>query len=388
MWNLEPESTAYQPLPMMPAEHAPSGRASRDSSRSPFAGLTRLHLIMGWQCNVRCSMCYQTDFSPAFNMRAEIYAHRLLDAYPHVTRVKLQGGEPTIMRNCRDAAQLLRGYPRVKVQLATNGVRVDDFWHETFVEQADFVSFSLNAATRQTYDRIVRYGNFADVVKNVGRLTAARRRRSPAVGVTAVILAHNLLELHQIVLLASELGADYVEFLVDPILSYADLPARASVTAELERCREAATRTGLPTEGLDGFRRRFEPDLAVVTPAPAVGPTCPAPFTTLVIDPDGTARVCCKTWVKIGNVTTSSLSDVWHSRTARRFRTLMNAGNYRWCSPDCSDNAHPCRLALLHKYWYQSRHDPEMCWRKARHKIRQLRTRDARANRLTFRRAT
>jgi sulfatase maturation enzyme AslB (radical SAM superfamily) len=75
---------------------------------TPFEGLSRLHLIMGLQCNVRCTMCYQTDFSPKFNMPPEVYRERLNEAYERVTSVKLQGGEPTVMMNCKDVAMLLR----------------------------------------------------------------------------------------------------------------------------------------------------------------------------------------------------------------------------------------------------------------------------------------
>ena len=114
-----------------------------------FDGLSRLHLIMGLQCNVRCTMCYQTDFSPKFNMPPVLYKERLGEAYAHVTSVKLQGGEPTIMKNCKEAAVILQRHPQVKLTVITNGVFIDDFWHETLVEQGGNVSVSINAATEQ-----------------------------------------------------------------------------------------------------------------------------------------------------------------------------------------------------------------------------------------------
>src|SRR5438128_19939 len=94
------------------------------SSQNRFSGLERLHLIMGLQCNVRCTMCYQLDFSPKFNMGAEIWRDRLRDAFPYVKSVKLQGGEPTIMKNCREAAAYLRDFPNVKLTVHTNGVYI------------------------------------------------------------------------------------------------------------------------------------------------------------------------------------------------------------------------------------------------------------------------
>src|SRR3954447_12705671 len=81
---------------------------------APFDGLERLHLIMGLQCNARCTMCYQLDHSARFNMPAEIWRDRLRDAFPFIKNVKLQGGEPTIMANCREAAEYLRAFPKRK----------------------------------------------------------------------------------------------------------------------------------------------------------------------------------------------------------------------------------------------------------------------------------
>ena len=105
---------------------------SLQSSTEPtFPGLNRMRLTMGMQCNVRCTMCYQTDFSPKFNMDPVVYRERLKEVYPHLRGVKLIGGEPTIMKNCREAAQLLRAYPRIKLNITTNGIFIDDFWIET-----------------------------------------------------------------------------------------------------------------------------------------------------------------------------------------------------------------------------------------------------------------
>jgi radical SAM protein with 4Fe4S-binding SPASM domain len=317
-------------------------------------------------------MCYQTDFSAKSNMPAVIYADKLKEAYPHVRFVKLQGGEPTIMKNCREAAKLLRAYGHVKLQVTTNGVRVDDFWHETFVDQAEWVSFSVNAASREVYERLVRYGDFDRVLRNVERLTTARRHPFPRVGVTAVILKENLSQLHGIVELASRVGADYVEFLIDPILSLAGLPSRGVVAEAVRQCREAAIGVRMPVEGLETFQRALEPKREYRLVGSEARRMCPVPFRNLVVDPDGTVRVCCNTWVKLGNLHTSSVAEVWQSQRARRFRAMIRRDNYLWCSPTCSDNPCPSRLSLAHKYWSEFNEDPLVCLRKLEHKCRQL----------------
>lgn len=341
---------------------------------SPLRELERLHLIMGLQCNVRCTMCYQTDFSPKFNMPEVIYKEKLREAYPYVKSVKLQGGEPTIMKNCREAAVILRDYPQAKLTIITNGVFIDDFWHETFVEQGGCINFSINAASQPNYDKIVIHGEYIKVIRNIERLLANRRGKTPLVGMNAVILKDNFHELHKMIELAGKLGVDYFEFLTDPILSYAGLPGREQVQAELERCKEAAAKTTLNVSGLADFNQKFAlPLFNVETTTKKNRSACPAPFHNLVVDWDGTARVCCNTWVELGNITEQPLLEIWQSKRALQFRNKMKNDDYLWCSPACSDNVYPSKLSLLHKYWYEFRKDPRQFMRKVIHKIQQLR---------------
>jgi len=335
-------------------------------------GLERLHLIMGLQCNVRCTMCYQTDFSPKFNMPAEIYRERLQPAWSRVKSVKLQGGEPTVMKNCREAALVLREFPQAKITLITNGVLIDEFWHETIVEQAGNVSISINAGTKEAYDKIVIHGEWERVIRNLERILRDRRGKTPSVGLNIVILKENFHTLHDLIELCGRMGVDYLEIVIDPLLSFSGLPDRAAMVRELELCRNAQARWNLEVSGLSNFSERFA--LPVSLPKADLGakPMCTAPFRNLVIDWNGDVRVCCNTWVKIGNLHQSSLQEVFQAEKARRFRHKMEKGDYIWCSPSCVDNANPTRLALAHKYVYEASQDPELFAKKVKQKVEQL----------------
>lgn len=327
---------------------------------------------MGLQCNVRCTMCYQTDFSPKFNMPPEIYRERLNEAYERVTSVKLQGGEPTVMKNCKDAAILLRRHQQVKLSVITNGVLVDDFWHETFVHQGGNVSVSINAATEHAYEKIVVHGDYGRVIKNLERLLAARKGRTPSVGVTAVVLKENFHELHELIELCATMGIDYVEFLVDPILSFAGLPSAGDVAAELHRCLEAKNGSNVDVIGLDDFGAKFALPIRFGRGPSVNKPMCGAPFSNLVIDWDGDVRVCCNTWVKMGNLYERSLGAILRARPLRKFRKKMEDGDYLWCSPNCPDNAAPTKLSLVHKYGSELRANPKIFLLKVQQKVKQV----------------
>jgi molybdenum cofactor biosynthesis enzyme MoaA len=341
--------------------------------------LHRLQLTMGWQCNVRCRMCYQTDWSAGANMPAAIYRDRLRDWYPHVDNLKLIGGEPTIMRNCREVAALVRRWPGLKLDVHTNGVRVDGFWHEAFVAQAGLVAFSLNAATEATYDAIVVRGSFGAVTRNVERLVAARAGALPEVRLTTVILRQNVHELAALVRLAASLGADAMAYGMDPILSRSGLPPRDALRAELRRAREAADETGVAVLGLGEFERDVCPprggEPRVFVPEASAGAPCRRPCTELVVDADGDVRVCCNTWVKVGSARASTFDELRRGAPLAAFRERIRRSNYLWCSPTCRDNPRPHRLALAHKAWTYARRDPADLVRRVRNKAAQLRDR-------------
>jgi sulfatase maturation enzyme AslB (radical SAM superfamily) len=347
------------------------------NAQSQLDGLQRLHLIMGVQCNVRCTMCYQTDFSPKFNMPAVLYKERLLDAYPHVRTVKLQGGEPTIMKNCRETATLLRDYPNVKLSVTTNGVNIDEFWHETFQHQGALVWVSINAATEAAYDKIVILGQFQKVIKNIERVLANRKENTPAVRISTVILKENFHETAKLLELGEKLGVDGVDYIVDPILSFAGLPNHETVVAELRRCHEIRERSGMHVTGLTEFQSKFlfrfpQYSKALVMETPAPKPMCGAPFHNVVVDWNGDVRTCCNSWVDLGNLHRQTLTEIWRGERVNTFRRKMEKNNYIWCAPNCDDNANPTKLALAHKYTYQLREDPGQFVRKVDQKARQL----------------
>jgi MoaA/NifB/PqqE/SkfB family radical SAM enzyme len=322
-------------------------------------------------------MCYQTDFSPRFNMPPALYRERLKEAYPYVSRVKLQGGEPTIMKNCREAATLLRAYPNVKLSVTTNGIFIDEFWHETLAHQGAYVNVSINAASEEAYNKIVILGRYKQVIANVKRLAASRSGNTLALCLSAVILKENVFEIAQLVQLAADLGIASVEFIVDPILSFAGLPSRTDVLAECGRARTVEANTAVKIAGLERFESHFTTPERQSSRDQALKSgscnMCLAPFNHLVVDWKGDARVCCTTWVKLGNLNDTSLVDMWASSRIEAFRKKMRQGSYLWCAPDCDANPAPTRLSLIHKYAYQVREDPRQFARKINQKILQLR---------------
>ncbi|MBK6910336.1 MAG: radical SAM/SPASM domain-containing protein [bacterium] len=102
----------------------------------PLEYLRHLHLEMGQQCNVRCSMCYQTSFSPKDKLDDIVWKEKLLDAYAVIESITMQGGEPTVLPNCLELVRIItRDFPHVTLDTVTNGLMWNGEWEDAFLSQ-------------------------------------------------------------------------------------------------------------------------------------------------------------------------------------------------------------------------------------------------------------
>lgn len=315
-----------------------------------------LHLIMGRQCNVRCAMCYQRTYDPAGNMPAVVYKKHLLGLYPYLRRVIVHGGEPTIMPNCKELMRALESFPDIRFEFSTNGVCLDDFWMGVFRDRSDSIKFSINAATANTYDRITKHGDFDKALGNIRRIIKGKVNNKPTVLISTVLLRHNAHEMAAFIDLGHELGVDTVKFYIDPVLSFYKLPAK-DVRRELDKAREAIERTGAAVKGLNVIARYVNYPWSEESSERRIK-ECSSPFTNLIVDCSGDARVCCYTWRVLGNVHKSSLKEILENWQRTRLRQMSASGDYSWCAPYCPDNPKPIKIARFNRYLYLLRRDP------------------------------
>ncbi len=315
-----------------------------------FKEIKVLQLTMGWQCNIRCAMCYQRTYDSVSNMPAGIYKKYLLPLYPYLNRVIIQGGEFTIMPNCRELVQVLERFPDIRFGFSTNGVCVDEFWMGVFIERSDWIKFSINAATPNTYDRITKYGDFNKAIGNIKRTVKRKTNKKPLVRISTVLLRHNAHEIAEFINLGYELGVDRVSFSVDPILSFYKLPAK-DVRRELDKARRVIERTGMVVKGLGVIARYVNHPWSEAYMQHQVK-ECLSPFTNLTVDGSGDVRVCYYTWRVLGNIYKSSLKEILGNRQRMRLQQMVASKDCSWCAPYCPDNPAPRKIAQFNKCFY------------------------------------
>lgn len=180
-----------------------------------------VYLQIASACNLDCYMCSEHNRPEEarhgvglLSMRREIYDKIARDVFPYSNMLTIGvGGEPTLspdfayfVERAFDAGQ--------EIHVITNGTRI--YKSEVAAALAHRVSFlqiSVDAATKETYERIRRGSRWASICRNLDELAKLREnskhRRSYLV-LAFVLMRSNVHELPAFIQFAKKAGADAV----------------------------------------------------------------------------------------------------------------------------------------------------------------------------------
>jgi molybdenum cofactor biosynthesis enzyme MoaA len=321
--------------------------------RWPLSKLQHVHLEMGMQCNVRCAMCFQTDFHPPRKAADIIWRERLLPVYPQLKTLTITGGEPTIIAGATELLKfIVRDYPHIQLIASTNGIKLEGIWEEAFLQQGKVVNFSLNAITPERYRRVVQFGDYERAVGNLRRLIRRRKdMNSPLkIRISTVVMDDTVPELPDFVHWAGVEGVDQVLILTD-CLHGASQHRPELVQQKIAEAYAAAARfPDLQLMDLNDFdwnyaRQHGLPPVQPFQPQRQLQRPCPSAYQWLYIQSDGTAKWCCRSWYILGNLIDHDLPTVWNSPAAIRFRERMANMDFRDCALWCDMNCRPTGTA-------------------------------------------
>jgi radical SAM protein with 4Fe4S-binding SPASM domain len=291
--------------------------------RAPFLPVT-LDIEPNNTCNFRCPHCQVPYWSkPASYLDEERFA-KILRQLPHLVRIKLQGmGEPLL--NKRLAGMLKLGEARgVSMSFFSNASVLAD---ETAAALAGLndteITFSLDGASKETFEKIRAGGKFEKVIENIQRLVAARgAKREPVLSGWTLATRENIGELAGIVRLAGNIGLDRLTiqtFLSD--WGKKDMKARTdarkvgqdseALAAAVDEAERAAREIGLDLRisRNDYYTRRRK---------------CVWPWTSAYVAANGDVVPCCviadSDTAKMGNVFERDFAEIWNSPAYRELR--------------------------------------------------------------------
>ena len=160
-------------------------------------------------CNLRCVMCFQVDksFSSKKNymgfMELKLFEKIIKDAKKnncHAITLASRG-EPTLHKQFNELLQILNNENFLDLKLNTNATMLnEDKIHQILKTNFSEIIFSVDAGTKETYEKIRVLGKFDRVVNNIKKFNQIRKEyypNSPTVTRIAGVKVNNEQDLEQ-----------------------------------------------------------------------------------------------------------------------------------------------------------------------------------------------
>lgn len=314
---------------------------------------TRLEFSFNNLCNLKCVMCAKADGEPNWVLDRETGLRFLEDVLPFVLDWTPSANSEPLLNDVELIERLAREYG-VWLHLISNGTLLTEERYERLRDRLHKLWISLDAATKETFERIRVPAKWEPVIENVRRVVPRCVEDGVEVTFNFVLMADNWREAADYVRLVAELGgraANIQELLPNSSryheLTWEDKVPIEDVRAVLDEAKEAARDGGVdlkielrpplqgrygnaPADGrmkapLADLRLRHGEVLARRFPG-----FCPMATTYLKVNPDGGVYPCCRgpEELRMGDATRQSFEEIWNGERYRAFRRRMFEGDY------------------------------------------------------------
>jgi radical SAM protein with 4Fe4S-binding SPASM domain len=193
-------------------------QAIRAGNIRPSLGIRPLTLEIDVtnQCNLRCVFCHFSAEAYSKRKREDIsvenFAQIAKQAFPFCHLVHLAYiCEPLLHPQFGELVALTKSWGVPYVTVTTNGLLLNEQTIEQLISGGlEGIAISMDGATKPTYERIRRKGNFDKLIGNMSALQRAKQRHAsptPHLALNFVMMRSNIAELPAFIRLAHEIGA-------------------------------------------------------------------------------------------------------------------------------------------------------------------------------------
>lgn len=317
------------------------------------------------RCNLNCVMCPWPKFrGPGADMSWDTFA-RITRHFSLAEGIDLTGGgEPLLHPELLSMIETGK-VAGCSVGFNTNGVLLNnELAAELVALNLDWIAYSVDAATSQTYESIRRGSNFAQVLDNMFAMRAAKEARGSSLPLTMVVfvmMRDNIDELPAFIDLAFQMGIDHViaknldvilkeEDESRRIFTSTDAPPPVEATRAIAEAQVRAKRHGLAMRVYS-----LQPEELLICDQD--------PVHTLFVNWEGwispcitlayaTRRIFCGRPTELpiyrfGNVNDGELPDIWDKAAYREFRGVYEARSNEVYMAKQKGNVKPVKLSGL-----------------------------------------
>lgn len=272
------------------------------------------------QCNHDCIWCMYKDFKKEKSvlLPPKIVTKLINDlSEAGVKSVTFTGGgEPLTNPDVTSALYKAKNLG-LEIGLVTNGGLMDQEMSKTIVETCKFVRISLDAASRETHDKIHRpknyltKDNFDGIIQNIKTLVNMRKSWETNLTIGVAFLVHplNYFEINDAAELAKKIGVDYIQ--IRPVY----IPDKNILIMKWEHVKELMELSmGLTDDKFQVFPilHRFD-EMAKVD---RTFSSCLGHALLGVVGADSNVYLCCQLRgnpdFSFGSLEKESFSEIWH----------------------------------------------------------------------------
>jgi radical SAM protein with 4Fe4S-binding SPASM domain len=277
------------------------------------------------QCNFRCPHCQVTHWNKAKTRLDVEGLNKLLDQFPNLLRVKLQGmGEPLLNKELLPMLKVLHDR-NIHTAIVSNGSVMTDTIRDTLLALPTDIQFSIDGATQEVFESVRVGSSFKKVTENIKKLTTRRKEiksSNPNRTIVArtVVTNQNVHELASIVHLVADLGLDSLTLqLIMTSWGKATMEEinskkrveEAEIATHLEKAKQEAERIGLPLNVRNDDKYSCKNK-------------CGWPWKSAFIASNGDVVPCAiladSDTVKMGNVFEENFETIWNSEKYQELR--------------------------------------------------------------------
>ena len=268
-----------------------------------------IHIEPTTACNLGCKMCGRSTFwkdlvDNSAHMKCETFS-ALVPFLKTARLAVLHGwGEPLLHPDLVWMIETCKAQGCM-VTFHTNGLLLtDEKIHKLIDVGLDHMTISIDGATQETY-KTIRGASLETLIANLRRLDQIKRERGskvPEVAFKSVLMKQNLHELHDLVGLATECGANEIE--LNNLIVYNEALADQSIfdqKSEVQSIYLDAERKAANV-GIRMFYGGVEETDGI--------PACP--FRSFTVTCDGTIGPCGAQRFAMGNIADAALRDLWN----------------------------------------------------------------------------
>ena len=267
-------------------------------------------------CNLKCIMCYNNDVSFKTGIMDFDTYKKIIDESSKykLDSIKLSWrGEPLLNKNIVDMIKYAKDKGVLEVSFNTNGLLLNDELSEQLIDSGlDMILFSVDGATKETYEKIRLGGNYDNMVANIERFLEIRKSKGKKLPYVRMQFTKMQENEHEIDLFFKKWDA-----LVDKIIITPSFPLQLDSETKSK---------------MNFYVKERKP--------------CSQLWRRLSVSWDGDIAMCCIDWkpdIVLGNIKTDTIYSVWHGDKLENIRYLHRLGSL--------DNINVCKsCASLDSY--------------------------------------